>query len=66
MLNVSFLASTKTELWDLTICIVVNGGSLKAYSDLDLDPIMPNIELVQAFFIYYKVFKFCVPRSITF
>ena len=25
MLNISFLACTKVELWDLTVCIAVNG-----------------------------------------
>ena len=30
------------------------GKSLKAYSDLDLDPKMQNIELVRVIFIYYK------------
>ena len=39
---------------------------LKAYSDLILDLTMLNIELVQAIFIYYNVFQFHVPRSITF
>ena len=34
--------------------------------DLDLDPTMPIIELVRDICIYYKVFQFHVPRSITF
>ena len=47
MLNVSFLACTKAKLWDLEVCVVVNGKKpLKAYSDLDLDQTMPNIELI--------------------
>ena len=25
MLNIRFLACTKVELWDLTVCIAVNG-----------------------------------------
>ena len=33
--------------------------------DLDLGLIMPNIELAQAIFKYYNVFKFHVPRSIS-
>ena len=37
----SFLACTKVELWDLTVCIAVN--------DLDLDLTMPIIKLVQIF-----------------
>ena len=42
------------------------GKSLKAYSDLDLDLRMLNIELVLATFIYYNVFQFYVPRWISF
>ena len=42
------------------------GKLLKAYSDLDLDLMMLNIELVRAIFIYYNVFQFHVPRSISF
>ena len=56
MLNISFLACTKVELQDLALCIVVNGETFKAYSDLDLDPAMLNIELLRAIFIYYNVF----------
>ena len=42
------------------------GKLLKAYSDLDLDLTKLNIELIRAIFIYYTVFKFPVPRSISF
>ena len=42
------------------------GKFLNANSDLDLDPMKLNIELVQAIFIYYNVFRFPVPRSISF
>ena len=47
MPNISFLACTEVELYDLTVCIVVNGETLKVYSDLHLniDPTMSNIEL---------------------
>ena len=38
----------------------------KSYRDLDLGPTMPNIKLVRVIFIYYNVFKFHVPRSISF
>ena len=38
------------------------GKILNAYSDLDLDLTMLNIELVRAIFIYYNVFQFHVPR----
>ena len=34
--------------------------------DLDLGPTMIIMELVQVIFIYYMVFKFHVPRSISF
>ena len=64
MLNISFLAYTKVELWDLTVCIAINGE--KFHSDLDLGPTMPNIELVRDIFIYNNVFKFHVPKSISF
>ena len=49
MLNISHLACTNVELWDLTVCIVVNG---QVHSDLDLGATMPNMELVQDIFIY--------------
>ena len=58
MLNISFL-----------VCTIVIGpvfckwGTLKAYSDLDLDPTMLNIELIRAIFIYYNDF---MPRSFLF
>ena len=66
MLKIRFLACSKVELYigpDSLYC-----GKwvkfLKAYSDLDLDP-MNNIKLVRAIFIYYNVIQFCVPRSIS-
>ena len=47
--------------------IVVNGEKIsKSNCDLDLDPTIPIIELIQDIFIYHHVFKFHVPRSITF
>ena len=67
MLNMSFLACTK--IWfkgpDSLYCGKW-GKRLKAYSDLDLDPMILNIELIRAIFIYYKVLQFHVPRSISF
>ena len=42
------------------------GKLLKAYSDLDLDPTMPNIKPVRGNFICYNVFKFHIPRAISF
>ena len=35
---------------------------MKAYNDIDLDPAMANIKLVQAFVIYYNVLKLHDPR----
>ena len=50
MPNISFLACTKVELQDVTVCIAVNGETIsKLYCDHDLDPTMPNIELVELF-----------------
>ena len=47
MLNIRFLACTKVELYDLTVCIVVKWGNFKnAYSDLDLAHTKLNIELI--------------------
>ena len=46
MLIISFLKYTEAELWK------------NAYSGLDLDPIMPNIELIQTIFIHYNMLKF--------
>ena len=36
------------------------GKILKSRSDLDLDQIMPNVELIRALFICYNMFKFQV------
>ena len=65
MLNISFLACTKVELWDLTVCIEKKLRK-KLRPDLDLGTAMPNVKLVQVIYIYYNVFKFHVPRSISF
>ena len=47
ILNYNFQSSAKAEIWDLTICIVVNGKNSKSHSDLDLErTIIPNVELV--------------------
>ena len=51
MLNISLLASTKVELWDLAVCIAVNEEKFQSRSDLNLGPTMPNIELVRDIFI---------------
>ena len=42
----------------MTVCIVVNGEKFQSHTgDLDLDRTMPNVELIQAIFIYYNMFK---------
>ena len=64
MLNIRFLACTKV-VPDSLYCAKW-GKFLNAYSDLDLDPMKLNIELVRDIFIYYNVFRFRVPRSISF
>ena len=66
MLNIRFPAGNKIELWDLTVCIGKWRTISKSPSDLDLGPTMPDIEPVRNIFIYYNVFQFHVPRSITF
>ena len=66
MLNISFLAGAKVELWDLTICIAVNGEKFQSHHDLDLDLTIPVIKLVRDIIIYFNVFQFHVPRPITF
>ena len=66
MLNISFLACTKVEFVPDSLYCGKWGKCLKACSDLDLDPMMLNIEFVRAIFIYYNVFQFHVPRSISF
>ena len=65
MLNIRFLACTKVLGPDSLYCGKW-GKFMNAYRDLDLDPMKLNIELVQAIFIFYNVFQFCVPRSISF
>ena len=32
MLNITFLACTKVELWDLTVCIAVNGEKVQSHA----------------------------------
>ena len=67
MLNISFLACTKVELWDLTVCIAVNKENFQSRTKtLALVQRCPISNLSELFFIYYNVFKFHVPRSISF
>ena len=62
----SFLTCAKGALWDLKICIAVNGEKFQLCRDLEIGPPMPNSELVRVISIYYNVFKFQVSRSISF
>ena len=64
MLNIGFLACIKVELWDLTLCIVVNGEKFR--SDLDIYPTKPNIDFFRDICIYNNVFQFHVPSLIIF
>ena len=59
MLNISFLACTKVELWDLKVCIAVNGEKFQSCS--------MNLTLVRQCPISNlpEVFEFHVPRSIS-
>ena len=65
MLNISFLACTKVMGPESLYCSKYRKIS-KSCLDLDLGLTMPNIELVRVIFIYYNVFKFHVPRLISF
>ena len=60
LLIISFLAYSKVELYDLTICVVVNGKNVKIHRDLAQTPTSLKIELVRAIFItrVYNVFHF--------
>ena len=46
---------------------MVNGKKeSKSSCHLDLDPTMPNVELIQGMFISYNIFKIQDPRSFIF
>ena len=49
MLNISFLACTKVELWDLTVCIAVNGEKLFQGHAMTLDQQCPTSNLSELF-----------------
>ena len=67
MLNISFLACTKVELWDLIVCIVVNGEKFQSRAvTLTLVRRCPISNLSEIFFIYYDALKLRIHRSITF
>ena len=67
MLNISIPACTKVELWDLTVCIVVNGEKFPS-SAVTLTFIRrSSISNSSEIFSYnYNIFQFRVPRSISF
>ena len=46
------LPCPKGEVYDLTVCIVVNEENTKSCSDVDLDQTIINVKLIQAFTIY--------------
>ena len=63
MLNINFLACTKVELWDLIVCIAVNGETFQSRT--------MTLALYRTCSRYLHVlqctvFKFHVPRSISF
>ena len=64
MLNISFLACTKVELCYLKVCIAVNGE--KFQSRVMTLTLVRQCPLVRIIFIFYNVFKFHVPRSISY
>ena len=67
MLNISLLTCTKDKLFDLIVCIAVNGEKFQSLAmTLTLFLSLPNIELLHGIFISYNVFQFHVPRSISF
>ena len=71
ILNVNFLACTKVELWDLTVCIVVNGEKFQSCAmTLTLVRQCPISNLFKLFSYKptrsYNLFKFDVSRSIPF
>ena len=50
MLDISFLACTKVELWDLTVCIVVNGEKFQSRAvTLSLVRQCPILNLTEMF-----------------
>ena len=48
LVNLSFPSCVKDEIWDLTVCIVVDGEKFK-YHYLDLDWKMPKVDSSELF-----------------
>ena len=66
MLNISFLACTSCVMEPDSLYCGKWRKISKSHHDLDLGPTMPNIDLVRVIFLSYNVFKFHVPRSVSF
>ena len=64
MLNISFLACTKVELWDLTVCIVVN--NFKVENDLDLGPTKCPISKLSELFSFSTMFLNFITLDLSF
>ena len=60
MLNISFLACTKVELWDLIVCITVNGEKFQSCHDLTLVRQCPisNLSEIFSYTMMYSNFMF--------
>ena len=54
MLNISFLACTKVELWDLNVRIALNGEKFQSRA-MTLTLTMPNMEIVLVIFIFQYI-----------
>ena len=69
MNNISFLACTKVRLWELKVCIAVNGEKFQSHTvTLTLVRQCPisNLSELISYATNYNVFRFHVPRSISF
>ena len=60
----NFLTCAKAEIKHSLYCGKWRKIS-RSQHDLDLDRTMPNVELIQAIFIYYNMFKFQVYKPQT-
>ena len=61
MLNISFLSCTKAELWDLTVCIVVNGEKFQSCAvslSLFLQCPISNLSEILSYTTVYSNFMF--------
>ena len=61
MLNISFLACTKVELWDLIVCIAVNGEKFQSRAmtlTLVWQCLISNLSEIFAYTMMYSNFMF--------